>query len=192
MSTALTPRGESTVNANHARPMLAFWLLAIVAATITGFGLSAGSNEIQVRAGSPSPVSRSNAPDLLLGGLLRAQPTFGSVTSTTGSAAAAEYHARASVVGAAPGGSAPNGGPDPHGGPQGGTTGPPGRGSGQTVTIPTSTAHTNNGKGKSGHGSGDTARPTTTTTATATTTDAPGKGGGSGKDKTSTGRGQGH
>jgi hypothetical protein len=184
VSTALTPRGESTVKANHARPMLAYWLLAIIAAAITGVGLGAGDNQVQVRAGSPSPVSRANAPELLLGGLLHAQPTPAASpgSTVTGVSATSAEHALGKTAVAAPGGSSTKGGNTKDRAPASGPD--------QTEAVPVSTTRPGKGKGKSGHDSGETARPTTTTTATATSTDTHGKGGGSGKD--STGRGKAH
>jgi hypothetical protein len=174
------------VKANHARPMLAYWLLAIIAAAITGVGLGAGDNQVQVRAGSPSPVSRANAPELLLGGLLRAQPTPAASpgSTVTGVSATSAEHALGKTAVAAPRGGGTQGG--------GSKDRAPASAPDQTEAIPVSTTHPNKGKGKSGHDSGETARPTTTTTTTATasSTDKHGKGGGSGKDSTSTGRGR--
>jgi hypothetical protein len=63
------------VNANHARPLLAFWALAVAAAIITGAGLSAGTRNVTVSAGRPAPVQTSGAPELVLGGTLRAEST---------------------------------------------------------------------------------------------------------------------
>lgn len=63
-----------TVDANHARPMLAYGLLALVAAMITALGLHDGGSSVTVRAGSPSPVSRTGTPQLLLGDVLHAAP----------------------------------------------------------------------------------------------------------------------
>jgi hypothetical protein len=83
------------VNAERARPLLAFWALALVAGVITNMGLREGSTRVEVPAGVPSPVTGSRSPDLVLGGLLRNQP---SATSTRGflsdswiSASALEY-----------------------------------------------------------------------------------------------------
>jgi hypothetical protein len=175
---------RAVVNADHARPFLAFWLLAIVAAAITSVGLRTGSTQVQVRGGSPSPVTRSASPDLLLGGLLRAQPTT-AVTSPLspvlwGSATAAE-HAAGTVVVAAPGGS------------QSGTSAQ-GKG-GHAVTTPTQAAtpvkghggkvtEAVRGTGKSKHQKGDSAKDTTTPTATATASPTDG-GHGKGKGGTS-------
>jgi len=61
------------VNANHARPLLAFWALAVAAAIITGTGLRAESRDVTVSAGRPAPVRTSGAPEVVLGGLLRAE-----------------------------------------------------------------------------------------------------------------------
>ena len=150
-----------TVNANHARPMMAFWLLAIVAAVITSVGLRAGSTHIQVRAGSPSAVSSSGSPDLLLGGLFRSQPTVAATEPFShalfGSAAAVE-HAAGTVV------DAPATKPKHH--TKSDSTSEP-------VTVPTTGTGvvkvrpaTSKTQGKSGeHGkTTDTATPTTSTT----------------------------
>jgi hypothetical protein len=61
------------VNANHARPLLAFCALAVAAAIITGAGLSASTRNVTVSAGRPAPVQTSGAPELVLGGTLRAE-----------------------------------------------------------------------------------------------------------------------
>lgn len=166
------------VNPDHARPFLAFWLLAIVAAAISSIGLRAGSTPVQVSAGSPSAVTSSGSPDLLLGGLLHAQPT--SVVTNPlspvlwGSATAMEY-AAGTVVVAAPGGSKPDT-PTRHNG-------------GQAVTIPTRAAtpgkghdgkvtEAAKGTGKGKHQKGESAKDTTTPTATPTPdTHGKGKGG---------------
>jgi hypothetical protein len=60
------------VNANHARPLLAFWALAVAAAIITGAGLRASTRHVTVSAGRPASVQTSGAPELVLGGTLRA------------------------------------------------------------------------------------------------------------------------
>jgi hypothetical protein len=72
--------------------MLAFWLLAAVAAMITGLGLHDGGSTVTVRAGSPSPVSRGGSPELVLGGVLHATPAVTpavTADATTGSPAGA-------------------------------------------------------------------------------------------------------
>jgi len=61
------------VNANHVRPLLAFWALAVAAAIITGTGLRAQSRDVTVSAGRPAPVRTSGTPEVVLGGLLRAE-----------------------------------------------------------------------------------------------------------------------
>lgn len=71
------------VEANHARPMLAFGLLALVAAMITALGLHDGGSSVTVRAGSPSPVSRTGTPELLLGDVLHAAPSLEAAASLT-------------------------------------------------------------------------------------------------------------
>jgi hypothetical protein len=83
------------VNAERTRPLLAFWALALVAGVITTLGLREGSTRVEVPAGVPSPVVGSRSAELVLGGILRAQP---SATSTQGflsdawtSASALEY-----------------------------------------------------------------------------------------------------
>lgn len=73
------------VDANHARPMLAFGLLALVAAMITALGLHDGGSSVTVRAGSPSPVSRTGTPELLLGDVLHAAPSLEEAASLTAS-----------------------------------------------------------------------------------------------------------
>jgi hypothetical protein len=72
------------VNGNHARPLVAFWLLAIAAAIVTAVGLHADGGDAPVRPAPPSRVTASGAPELLLGGVLRAVPslTAPSVPST--------------------------------------------------------------------------------------------------------------
>ena len=85
------------MNANHARPMLAFWLLAAVAAAITTAGLRAGESGVTVRSRSPSAVSTSATPDVLLGSPLRPVPSGAASVAGTGpviSAAALEYATR--------------------------------------------------------------------------------------------------
>lgn len=63
------------MNANHARPLAAFWLLAIAAAVVTGMGLRSDGGST-VRPASPSTVTSTGAPELVLGGVLRAGPTL--------------------------------------------------------------------------------------------------------------------
>lgn len=62
------------VNANQARPLVAFWLLAIVAAAITVLGLLHDSPRAPVHSAPPARVTTSGTPELVLGGVLRAQP----------------------------------------------------------------------------------------------------------------------
>jgi hypothetical protein len=96
------------VNANRARPLLAFWVLAAVAGVITTMGLREGSTRVEVPAGVPSPVTGARSPELVLGGLLSAQP---SATGTQGvlsgvwTSAAALEHALALASARAAGGS---------------------------------------------------------------------------------------
>jgi hypothetical protein len=83
------------VNANRARPLLAFWALAAVAGVITTMGLREGSTRVEVPAGVPSPVIGTRSPELVLGGLLSAQPsatgTQGALSDVWTSAAALEH-----------------------------------------------------------------------------------------------------
>jgi hypothetical protein len=83
------------VNANRARPLLAFWALAAVAGVITTMGLREGSTRVEVPAGVPSPVIGTRSPELVLGGLLSAQPsatgTQGVLSDMWTSAAALEH-----------------------------------------------------------------------------------------------------
>jgi hypothetical protein len=64
----LTIREVESVNANRARPMLAFWLLALAAAVIAALGLH--GTAVQVRTDSPSqqrtPSSQSAPATVLL------------------------------------------------------------------------------------------------------------------------------
>jgi hypothetical protein len=147
--------------------MLAFWLLATVAAVITGVGLSAGTSEIQVRASFPEPVSRSGSPELLLGGVLRTQPTAsrpatGTMTDLLGFATPG---GSTSTTAAPSPGQAASRGP----GASSGATG------GQVVSIPTNASAVAKAHAAAkGRGSGKqqpgTARTSSTATATATTT----------------------
>jgi hypothetical protein len=147
------------VNASHARPMLAFCLLAVLAALIITLGLGASAPRITVRSGEPSPVTRAGSPDLVLGGLLTARSTAGSTTST---AAALEYaangpadaktRAHTSATGTHPKSTTP---------------------AGTSVVEPAGATATPSGPGKSHqkHGrSEDIAKATATTTTTTTTT----------------------
>ena len=64
------------VNANHARPLAAFWLLAIAAAVLTVVGLRADSDGNAGRPAPASQVTSHGAPELVLGGVLRGVPTL--------------------------------------------------------------------------------------------------------------------
>lgn len=64
------------MNASHARPMLAFWLVAAIAAAVTSLGLLESGPRVTVRAGSASPVTPDGSSGLLLGGSLRPVPTL--------------------------------------------------------------------------------------------------------------------
>jgi len=68
------------VNAKHARPLAAFWLLALAAAIITALGLVGDRQGTLARHGSPIRVPSSSAPALVLGGVLHAQPNRTSAT----------------------------------------------------------------------------------------------------------------
>jgi hypothetical protein len=156
----LSTSGRESLNANHARPMLAFWLLAILAAVITSVGVRAGGANVGVRAGSPSQVSGTGS-DLLLGGLLRAQPMAVNrlAPAFVGSATAAE-HASGTMV------DAPS---TSRHGKHAQTSG-----GGQLATVPTNAAgadkgHSATATGRTRHQSGGSAKTTTTTTLTATT-----------------------
>lgn len=168
------------MNANHARPMLAFWVLAAAAALITGLGLRGSDSAVTVRAGSPSPVSRSGSPELVLGGLLSAvpgaQPT---ATSRVGalSAAAIEYAARQAAA-ATPSASADHGAVSAPTARKKNST--PSSVHTRTTTTASASATVSAaprpGRGHHhGSGSGSGSGPTTTT-ATATTSTSPGKG----------------
>jgi hypothetical protein len=61
--------------------MLAFWLIAAVAAVVTSVGLHEGGSRVTVRAGSPSPVTGTDSSGLVLGGDLRPVPTPGGTPS---------------------------------------------------------------------------------------------------------------
>jgi hypothetical protein len=168
------------VNANHARPLAAFWLLAIAAAVIAGTGMRANDSAAPPQA-SPAPVSTSGAPELVLGGVLRAQ---------TGSALthplAPELWAPGSATG--PSGSAvqvasPSGPTTTH---KARTRSSSEQGSGTGDSQPSQTttetvSATGNGHGK---GRGKQDQPAkTTSTVTATTTE-PVNGGGKGRPDT--------
>jgi hypothetical protein len=50
------------VNANHARPLAAFWLLAIVAGVIIGAELRASDSPATVGVALPTPMRSSEGP----------------------------------------------------------------------------------------------------------------------------------
>jgi hypothetical protein len=62
------------LNRNHARPLLAFCCLALLAAIISSIGLQSNATDVRVRAGTPAPVASATSPDLLLGGAFTAGP----------------------------------------------------------------------------------------------------------------------
>ena len=104
------------MNANHTRPLLAFWFLAAVAAVITALGLRSADSAVVVPAGTPAPVGTPGSPELVLGGALvanRAAPALsGSATQTVAwsSAAGRVYTgalAAAASTGAAQGSATP-------------------------------------------------------------------------------------
>lgn len=84
------------MNANHARPMLAFWLLAALAAVITSLGLHESGATVEVRGAPAVPVTRTAPAQLVLGETLRAAPaatlpslaTFGHAAAQAGPAVA--------------------------------------------------------------------------------------------------------
>ena len=182
------------MNANHARPLLAFWLLAIAAAVITSVGLRAPSADIEVRAGSPAPVTGTGSPELVLGGLLHAQPTS-AVTNPLSPGlwdSPTTSHAPGTVV-------------DPPTTNTQKTRNP--SGSNQVVTVPTQASTsakthasaTAKGSGKDKHKSDGSAKTTTTATATARPTgsghgngngNGNGQGGGKGKASIDPGNGR--
>lgn len=163
------------MNATHARPMLAFWLLAAVAAMITGLGLHDGGAAVTVRAGSPSPVSRGGTPELVLGGVLHgtpvltADPIAGSPTGALPDVSAV-YVARPAVVIRADSAPRPAVAPKPrtvvkHSTPRTrATTTVPTRST--TTSTPTTQAPTRPGRG---HHAGSGRGPTKTSAAAATT-----------------------
>lgn len=62
------------MNANHARPMLAFWLLAALAAAITSAGLHESGATVAVRGAPAAPVTRTAPAQLVLGETLHPGP----------------------------------------------------------------------------------------------------------------------
>ncbi|MGY2874190.1 hypothetical protein ACVW00_001380 [Marmoricola sp. URHA0025 HA25] len=59
------------MNADQARPLAAFWLLAIAAAVITGAGLRANDRPASGPATSPAHVNPNGVPEVVLGGHLQ-------------------------------------------------------------------------------------------------------------------------
>jgi hypothetical protein len=170
------------LTADRARPLAAFWLLALAAALITGAGLHADEPGTQPRPGSPVRVTSSGAPELVLGGILNARPSpaftnplspdlwapgtagtpsSGAVQVASPSGATTRHKARAKGTGT-----------------QQATTA-------QVQASETGTATpTTTGHGKGRNKSGELAKTTTTATATATsapTDTAHGKGVGKGQ-----------
>lgn len=172
------------MNANHARPLAAFWLLAIAAAVITGAGLRASQSPGPVA--TPAPVISTPAPELVLGGVLQArtgQALLHPLAPGLWAVGSAGSSTTATVQVASPGGPATT-----YKARTGGTGAPQGTKvqAHASATSTSSTAQataTGAGHGK-GLGKGDhPGGPTTTVTATATPTDpgkSPGGGGGQG------------
>lgn len=160
------------MKATHVRPLLAFWLLASVAAFITSVGLRAPSNPIGTVGVSPAPTGGAVPPSHAPGAAQPIGPTTTALTDIFSpqlwrSAAAAEHAARAIEV------AAPTGSP-----------------TGDSTAVPVSTAATPDGAsggsdGSSGQaaGSGDgttAARPTATPAVEPTTEHGKGHGKGRG------------
>ena len=173
------------MNANHARPMAAFWLLALVAGVITVLGLRADGGHVTLRSGAPSPVTRSASPELVLGDQLRAQPTSTATASLAAQGLVSPLSGAILVTQFV----APPSAGDAHARSEGGAH--------QSSTAPTATSTTpaakatstvTSGPGKSrhhrGHGKGK---------ATATATVRPtASGNGHGRSETHDGHGKGH
>jgi hypothetical protein len=158
------------VNPDHARPLMAFGLVAAAAAVITATGLQSNDAPTPATAATPVRASTSSAPDLVLGGVLRARPD-----AVLSNPLSPELWATGSPVtptGGAVQVASPSGPTTTHkartkaGGTQQSTAG--GSHPSQTTTAPVSTASGGQGKGR---GKPDQpARPTATTAATATPT----------------------
>jgi len=175
------------VNANHARPLAAFWLLAIAAAVITGTGLRA--NQSPSAVASTAPVSTSRAPEVVLGGVLQARTSQallhplapdlwasgGSASAETGGTEVASPRAPGSTYKARTGGGDAQQVTKTQPRPSGTST------ADATATTATTTSAHGKGHGKEDHGGG----PTTTITA-APTPSGPANGPGQGS---STGHG---
>jgi hypothetical protein len=153
--------------------MLAFCLLAVVAAVITALGLRAGGPVQEMPGERPTPVTTVGAPELLLGGALQARPATAvpSRTADLGLRTPVAYAGSVGRASAVPvvahGAPAPaSNGTSTHastGTTKHSTT------TNTTVTTPTSTSTTRPGHGK-GHAKGASkATATTTTTSTGST-----------------------
>jgi hypothetical protein len=163
------------VNPDHARPLVAFGLLAAAAAVITGTGLHTNDSAAPPSA-AQLHASTSATPELVLGGVLRARPD-----SVLSNPLAPQLWGADSVVtptGGAVQVASPGSPTTTHkartksGGGQATTTGGGGHAS-QTTTEPVSSATSAHGKG---HGKPDQpVKATATATATATPT-PPGNG----------------
>ncbi|HET6166602.1 MAG TPA: hypothetical protein VFE07_07215 [Marmoricola sp.] len=173
------------MKATHVRPLLAFWLLASVAAFITSVGMRAPSTS-PVRAGAPTASVTGTTPSNAVSERVQQVRPGTSLTSIVlpgvwTSAAAAE-HAAADV-----------GSPGLPGVSIDGTTLVPAT----AVSAPGGASGSGGSTGQSG-GSGDgtaAARPTGTTTAAPTTGPGKGRGNGHGPNDHSTshpGKGRGH
>jgi len=62
------------VNANHARPMVAFWLLAMLAALVTVLGLRAAGRPVAEQPQSGAGARATGSSDVVLGSRLHAEP----------------------------------------------------------------------------------------------------------------------
>lgn len=169
------------MNAKHARPLAAFWLLAIAAAFITGTGLRASHSGAVV---SPTQASSSRPPELVLGGVLEARtnqallhplaPDLWATGSAGGATATAVQVASPAAGGTQKARTGGTGGHDAKVQAHASTS------TTHATATATSTA-TATGHGK-GRGNGGGGRPTTTVTAAATPT---GHAGGTGKGPSS-------
>jgi hypothetical protein len=160
---------------------VAFGLVAAAAAVVTVTGLRANDAPTSVTAAAPVRASTSPAPDLVLGGVLRARPD--AVLSNPLSPELWATGAQATPTGGAVQVASPSGPTTPHKArTQGGTQQATGSGSHPSqaaTTEPVSSASSGHGKGPAkAH---ESARPTTTATATATATPSGPDHGGKGR-----------
>ena len=164
------------VNANHARPLAAFWLLAIAAAVVTAVGLRADGGGDPGHSPPPSRVTARGAPELVLGGVLRPVPSLTAPGAVGLSGPPAGLAATPGAGGAAVEVSGPTVPGPTHKARTKGT----GHATTQLHPSVTAAASTATGHGKGRHKT-DKARPTATTTPTT-----------HGKGAPSPGRGKGH